>query len=294
MDNPIIIFVFYIVYIGILLSILYAISKYVFRIADNAVLKNRYGEVRLIWKIIFLIIFIIVFDGAAACLVSIIYFGSVQEVFLLSSIESLKNAAPGWELVIASTILGLSSCLAVWLMVAKLEKKPYPAKEIGWDWRKNTIYQVGLGILVGVLYAGVVYLYTTVIASIKIVGTIYFFEPSFLSLKSGTIQLMPAIQIILSFIPRAYAEEVGFRSYLQSRLIESAGVWKGIFLTSIIFSLMHVAFIPLDYSHFIFIPLNIAAWWFFGYLFHKTRSLYLVSTIHASYNIIWYFLFVMK
>jgi membrane protease YdiL (CAAX protease family) len=293
MQNPLIIFVSYVIYFGILFFILYWISKYVFRIADNAVIKNKYEEVRLIWKILFLIIFIFVFDGSTAYIVSIIYYGSVKETFLLSSVETLKGAAPGWELVIASAIYVLSCFLAVWFMVAKLEKRPYPAKEIGWDWRRNTIYQVGLGILLGLLYAGVVYLCVVVISSIKILGYIYILKPSFSTLKSGTIQLMPAVQLILSLVTRAFAEEVCFRSYLQSRMVERAGVWKGILVTSVIFSLIHVTSIPQD-SLYLFIPLNIVAWWFFGYLFHKTRSLYLVSTIHASFNIIWHFVFVMK
>lgn len=85
--------------------------------------------------------------------------------------------------------------------------------------------------------------------------------------------------IIMVFVV-GLVEELIFRAILQTRLEELFGTAGGIFLASLLFGLMHSIY---GTPYEIVYTLLVGA--FLGYLFHRTRSLALVTMIHGSINV---------
>lgn len=85
--------------------------------------------------------------------------------------------------------------------------------------------------------------------------------------------------IIMVFIV-GLIEELIFRSILQTRLEEFLGPAWGIFLSSLLFGIMHSTYgTPYEMIYTFFLG------GFLGYLFYRTRSLPLVVMIHGSINV---------
>jgi membrane protease YdiL (CAAX protease family) len=85
--------------------------------------------------------------------------------------------------------------------------------------------------------------------------------------------------IIMVFIV-GLIEELIFRSILQTRLEEFLGPVWGIFLSSLLFGIMHSTYgTPYEMVYTFFLG------GFLGYLFYRTRSLPLVVMIHGSINV---------
>jgi len=85
--------------------------------------------------------------------------------------------------------------------------------------------------------------------------------------------------IIMVFIV-GLIEELIFRSILQTSLEEFLGSAWGIFLSSLLFGIMHSAYgTPYEMAYTFLLGS------FLGYLFYRTRSLPLVVMIHGSVNI---------
>ncbi|MCD4670519.1 MAG: CPBP family intramembrane metalloprotease [Actinomycetia bacterium] len=83
--------------------------------------------------------------------------------------------------------------------------------------------------------------------------------------------------IVVSFIG-PIIEEVFFRGFLYSAFKKNCGILPALFLSSILFSLVHLQV----YS---FIPLFIIGW-ILAYIFEKTKSLFPAIFLHAAYNLI--------
>jgi uncharacterized protein len=85
--------------------------------------------------------------------------------------------------------------------------------------------------------------------------------------------------IIMVFIV-GLVEELIFRSILQTSLEEFLGPAGGIFLSSLLFGIMHSTYgTPYEMAYTFLVG------GFLGYLFYKTRSLPLVVMIHGSINV---------
>lgn len=74
-------------------------------------------------------------------------------------------------------------------------------------------------------------------------------------------------------------EETIFRSFLQTRLNKTFGVWKGILLSSIIFGFMHSGNGTMCIVYTSFVGVII------GYMFYKTRSLPLITLVNGFINV---------
>lgn len=83
--------------------------------------------------------------------------------------------------------------------------------------------------------------------------------------------------IVVAFIGPV-VEEVFFRGFLYSAFRKSWGVLPALFLSSVLFSVVHLQV----YSFF---PLFLIGW-LLAYLFEKTRSLFPAIFLHAVYNLI--------
>ena len=88
------------------------------------------------------------------------------------------------------------------------------------------------------------------------------------------------IFIIIMFFVVGLVEELIFRSILQTRLEELLGPAGGIFLSSLLFGIMHSTYgTPYEMVYTFLVGC------FLGYLFYRTRSLPLVVMIHGSINV---------
>ncbi len=88
-----------------------------------------------------------------------------------------------------------------------------------------------------------------------------------------------ALIIIMIFVV-ALVEELMFRAILQTSLEEFLGPAVGIFLSSLLFGIMHSTYgTPYEMVYTFLVG------GFLGYLFYRTRSLLLVVMIHGSINV---------
>jgi len=78
----------------------------------------------------------------------------------------------------------------------------------------------------------------------------------------------------------ALAEELVFRSVIQSTLEKEFGLFKGLFFAALIFAVMHVEYGIPEVGFAFFTGLLI------GYLFQRTRSLPFVTVIHGTINVL--------
>jgi len=83
--------------------------------------------------------------------------------------------------------------------------------------------------------------------------------------------------VVVAFIGPV-VEEVFFRGFLYSAFKKSWGVLPALFISSVLFSVVHLQV----YS---FLPLFIIGW-LLAYIFEKTRSLFPAIFLHAIYNLI--------
>ena len=86
----------------------------------------------------------------------------------------------------------------------------------------------------------------------------------------------------LNFVTNGFGEETAFRAYMQERLVQRHGLWDGIALTSVCFVLLH-ALVSKISGLALLACVMLAA--MYGMLFFWTRSVYLVGTMHAIFNL---------
>ncbi len=235
-------------------------------------LKNDEGDVRLIWKVLLLVVgFFAVTYLLEEFFVWIAKYGVIRTGVLGS--EATEQAhqfvselpAAGDLFAIAEGLIWL---LIGWILVSKVEKQPFKSQLIGFEWKKNSIMMILIGILIATLFV-----------VLSIIMNVVFWEGTFELLKvhvSGTFGGI--LLTIVAAIVLAFAQELVFRSYLQDRMIDKFGVAVGVMLTSILFVVCNVIFrimpaIELLSGIFLYILI--------GYLYYRLRSLYLVGSIHT-------------
>ncbi|HEY6586012.1 MAG TPA: CPBP family intramembrane glutamic endopeptidase, partial [Candidatus Methanoperedens sp.] len=96
------------------------------------------------------------------------------------------------------------------------------------------------------------------------------------------IQISNLVQIaIVMFVFIGLAEELIFRSILQTRLEKVIGLKKGLFLTAILFGIMHSVYGQINE---ILLATLFAV--VIGYIFQKTRSFPFILAINGITNIL--------
>lgn len=90
------------------------------------------------------------------------------------------------------------------------------------------------------------------------------------------------LAVIMIFVV-SFVEELIFRSILQNRLETIIGSTKAVIITSILFGLMQSGYGNVyEFIYIFFVGVLL------GYLFHKTRSLPLVTLIHGFMNVFFF------
>lgn len=234
--------------------------------------KNEDGEVRLIWKVIILVCgFFVVTFLLEELFVWIVRYGVIRTGVMGSEAtdqaRQIVERYPSLDNLLALAE-GLIWLLIGWVLVTRVEKQPFKSQLVGFEWKKNSVWMILLGIAIA-----------TVFVVLSIGFNILFWEGTIDLLRlqvSGSVWSI--LLTIAAAIILAFSQELVFRSYLQDRMIAKFGVGGGVIVTSILFVACGVIFrimpaIELLSGIFLYILI--------GYLYYRIRSLYLVGSLHT-------------
>jgi len=240
-------------------------------------IRYRTGEVRLVWRILMAVL---IYVAVAFVLRFIPIFLStvIQSSRGIDKQEALEaSKAIVFEHPIWSTTIGiinaLMSFLLVWFLMKVIEKRRFTLKGVGLEWRRNSL----LCLVFGALLALLIY-----VAGVVVNRVLGFSIPTMDSFLAG-VTVSAVIRNFALYIPMGFSEEVLFRGYVQSRLVERHGAVRGILIGSIVFTLLHMlagSMSPVT------IISGVILWAAVGTLYYWSRSLYLVGMFHGVANIL--------
>ncbi len=242
-----------------------------------SVIRYRTGEVRLAWRVliavvlwlavVFLLRFIPIFLSTA------IQAGrGMDRQDALEAAKAIVFEHPIWSTAIG-VINGLMSLPIVWFLMIVIEKRSFTWKEVGLDWRRNSLLCLAFGAFLALL----IYVAGTVVD--RVLGSSI---PTIDTVLAG-LTVSAVVRNLALWIPMGFGEEVLFRSYVQSRLVERHGALWGILIGSIVFTLLHLLVSQLSP---VTIFSGVILWAAVGALYHWSRSLYLVGMFHGVANIL--------
>ncbi|MHA2099563.1 MAG: CPBP family intramembrane glutamic endopeptidase [Candidatus Kariarchaeaceae archaeon] len=240
-------------------------------------IRNKNNEVRLIWRFLILIISILLIAFLLRFIPILIQSQLLQgngltEDEALQSARTLILETPIWSTILGS-IQGIMWFIIIYFLIRVVEKNPFSLKELGLDWKHNTLNKIFYGIIIAVL------IYFVQLYLGKFLGSNTFsLIERFNDLIISSVFLTIILNIFIGF-----GEEAAFRAYLQTRMIKLYGTLLGIILTSIIFTLTHLIVMELSLVN---ILAGIMLYISVGILYYCTQSLYLVGAIHAVLNIL--------
>ena len=237
----------------------------------------RTGEVRLVWRILM----------AVLIYVAIAFLLRFIPIFLSTVIQSSRgidkqealeaSKAMVFEHPIWSTAIGiinaLTSFLLVWFLIKVIEKCSFTLKDVGLDWRRKSLLYLAFGAFLALL------IYVTSIIFNRVLGSSI---PTMDTFLAG-VTFFAVIRNFVLYIPMAFGEEVLFRGYIQTRLVERHGAVWGILIGSIVFTMLHMLVRPLSP---VTILSGVILWAVVGTLYHWSRSLYLVGMFHGIANVL--------
>lgn len=240
-----------------------------------SIVKHRTGEVRIAWRVTI----------AVAAYVAIAFLLRFIPIFLrttfqagrgidrqdaLAAAKTLVFEHPIWSTAIG-IVNGLMSLVLVWFLIRVIEKRAFTWKDVGLDWRRNSLMNMAFGVLLALL----VYAADTAVG--RVFGS---FIPTATTLLAG-VTVSAVVRNIALYVPMAFGEEVLFRGYIQTRLVERHGAFRGILIASIVFTVLHLLGRPLSP---VTLLSGVILWAAVGTLYYWSRSLYLVGMFHAVMN----------
>lgn len=211
-------------------------------------------------------------------------------LLLLVSFVIYQARYPLWfslkyvELIFAMLIL---SYFAVFILAIILLKKD-SKKSISNVFKTSGYSKVAAGVAFALLYLGMWYL-----ISFALGGKFEFTSfPSLSGYESYSIYLLPlafALQFVF-VVFGAFAEEVAYRGYVQTRITARFGLVVGIFVSALFFSLQHIQFFVLSWVEEFFQTqfLHVILFGIFvGYFFFKSKdNVWSVFSFHALVNVL--------
>ncbi|MFX1299878.1 MAG: lysostaphin resistance A-like protein [Promethearchaeota archaeon] len=192
-------------------------------------------------------------------------------------------AIPFVEQIFAMLILSYGAVLILTLFLLK-----YDSKSSLLLFKKTRYVWVLVGLIFALLYLGLWYLFSFVLGS-RFEITAF---PNLTGYEAYVVYSLPlAFMLYLTFtVFGAFAEEVAYRAYVQTRISSRFGYIVGILIAALFFSFQHihifqpnwiVEFFQTQFLHVMLFGL------FTGYLFFKSdENIWSVFTFHAVINII--------
>lgn len=240
-----------------------------------SIIRYRTGEVRLVWR---LLIIIILFVAVAVLLrfipislytAFLVRSGMAQDAALTNA-KAIVFEDPVWSMVIG-ILNGLMSLPLVLFLTKVVERRSFAWKTVGLDWRRNSLSSFAFGALLALL----------MYAASQVVGHAFGASIPSVNIVLAGLSVPIVIQNFAHYVVMGFGEEVVFRGYIQSRLVERFGAPWGILIASVTFTLVHLGFMPLSP---VTILSGVMLWVTIGALYHWSKSLYLVGMFHGMAN----------
>ena len=243
------------------------------------VIRNDAGEVRLAWRLM-LIILLYVAVAVLVRLIPIIFLtlnlvgDGIPQAEALERASAIVNEDPVFSTLVVGILSGALGLLIVWFVVRRIEKSSFAWKMVGLDWKRNSLPAILLG-------AGLAFFFfIAYILTSNILGSRDF---SLVSVGMDVSALVFFQKFVL-YLAMGFGEEIVFRGYVQTRLVERYRAIWGIPITAVIFVLLHQISYGLSP---ILILSGVMLWTTIGVLYHLSQSLYLVVILHGLMNALW-------
>ena len=156
-------------------------------------------------------------------------------------------------------------------MIRVIEKTDFTWEALGLNWNKHSLRLILLGTILAFLFFGASFITDSII------------NPNRFSVFElmRDISIPIVVQNLFFYIGLAFGEEIVFRGYIQTRLIERWRAVLGIIITAVLFVLLH----QVSYNLYPMIILSgVMLWISVGALYYLTKSLYFVIVFHGLLN----------
>ena len=240
-----------------------------------SIIRDMTGEVRLIWRVLIIITLFVAVAFLLRFIPIILYTGimvssGMDNDAALASAKTIVFEDPVWSTVIA-ILNGFMGLLLTWFLVRFIERRKFTWQSVGLDWRNNSLSLLALGALLALLMYFVE----------KVVGQAFGSSIPPVNIIMAGFSIAILIQKFALYLAMGFGEEIVFRGYLQTMLVERYGALWGILITSITFTLVHLGFMSLS---LVTIISAVMLWVTIGALYHWSKSLYLVGMFHGIAN----------
>lgn len=240
-----------------------------------SIIRYSTGQVRLVWRLLIVISLVVAIAVLLRFIPICLYTASLTNSGVTKGDALARAKAMVFEDAVWSTgigiLNGLMSLPLVWFVIGVIERRNFTWKTVGLDWRRNSLS----ALVCGALLALVLYV------ADKVVGLAFGASiPSLNTILAG-LSIPIFIQTFVLYLAMGFGEELVFRGYVQTRLVERYGVLWGVLVASVMFTLLHMGFRPLSP---VTIISGVVLWAAVGALYHWSRSLYLVGMFHAMAN----------
>lgn len=235
------------------------------------ILKNKYNEVRSVWKI--LLVFLLSYT---LMLGTSMLIGVIIGILLLikGNSDYLMNfnteSTAEYELIFQvstslSNILFIISCIIIWKI---FEKKKI--NKMGITSIKNGYKELGIGLILGAITMSIVAISIIAIGNVKLVNSI--------SKPQISISLLYGL---ISFIFVGFGEEILSRGYIMSVLKQTRNIWLILIGPALIFAALHLGNEGIDVLSFINLFLVGVL---FAYMFMKSKNIWMPIGYHITWN----------
>ena len=238
-------------------------------------LKNKAGEIRLIWRLLLLVIPFLLAAYMLRYIPIRIWAGILMYGGLSATAARSQAMVLFMEDPVVVSIIGILQGLLWFVIVCVLlrttEKRPCVSKSFGLAFTRKSLVLALLGLMMGLILNVVYYSVDSLINRAAFVWS------------PAELGMLPVVLVTLDMLANGFGEEAAFRAYWQRLLIERHGLWVGILLASAIFVLLHLLV-----AHYTAIALlaGILIACLFGILYVWTGSIFLVGTLHATFNLV--------
>ncbi len=238
------------------------------------ILKNKEGEVRLIWRLFMLVVPFLL----AAFLLRYVPIRIWMEVLMdrgLSESAALSQARyilleDPIGVSIVGILQGLLWYVLVCVLIRSTEKQPCVLRSLGLALNGKSFVLITLGFLLGL----------TMYFGYFAIGSI--FNQSPFAWSPARLGILPIILVLLDMLANGFGEETAFRAYWQRLLVDRHGLWLGIILAGVSFVLLHLLIGPFTG---IALLASILLACLYGVLYVWTGSIFLVGTMHTIFNL---------
>lgn len=197
------------------------------------IIRNDTGEVRVAWKVILIILLFLAVQVLLrfipiSLLTAYLSRGGLTHTNALESATIIVSEDPVYSTVIG-ILVGFMGFLIVWLMVRVVEKSRFTWKTVGLDWKRNSPLVILIGAVLAVLL---------IFASI-LTGSALSTTGFSMVFPNMSVSAQVFFQKFVLFLGMGFGEEIVFRGYIQTRLVERYRAFWGILITAIVFVLLH-------------------------------------------------------